>query len=349
MVDKSYNVSTGLKTIYNVYSGLGSSGCFYINNIEASGLYFEKEKTYQFIQTGVSNSGNPLNIYLDEYGNKKLEDHISISGVAGIDRYVTVSIPKTFTETNTLYYGNESGDFFGAPIKLISTDYYLKYNIKLLCFDAYHDNEKYIIPNNILTKNKNSYPQQCYTSGILPSINKYNNLYGGQAQSSYLTNIRTDVINLNILDSNRTLIKDNFNFDFFGNNLIYKKNSNSANREWSNLYELYNLISDLCFADSGSLNSGESFKNYYQYGYQLSGCEGCIDKLTLTTGNNNFYSGFITLFYNPRKIYKNYRNYPRTNINYEYFSNKDFVTSSYGIDSGSFNYIKHTGAQAYYV
>ena len=49
MVDKSYNVSTGLKTIYNVYSGLGSSGCFYINNIEASGLYFEKEKTYKFI------------------------------------------------------------------------------------------------------------------------------------------------------------------------------------------------------------------------------------------------------------------------------------------------------------
>ena len=109
------------------------------------------------------------------------------------------------------------------------------------------------------------------------------------------------------------------------------------------------MISDLCFADSGSLNSGESFKNYYQYGYQLSGCEGCIDKLTLTTGNNNLYSGFITLFYNPRKIYKNYRSYPRTNINYEYFSNKDFVTSSYGIDSGNFNYIKHTGAQAYYV
>jgi hypothetical protein len=346
MVDQSYNVRTGLKTIYNIYNGLGQSQCFYINNIEASGLYFEKEKKYQFIQTHISNNGNPLNIYLDKYGNKKLEEYVSISGVAGIDRYVTVSIPKTFTETNTLYYGNESGDFFGAPIKLISTEYYLKYNIKLLCFDAYHDNEKYIIPNNILTKNKNS---QSYTSGILPTINKYNNLYGGQAQSGYLTNIRTDVININVLGANKIFMKDNFNFNFFGNNLIYKKNSNSINKEWSNLYELYNLISDLCFTDSGSLNSGENFENYYQYGYQLSGCEGCIDKLTLTTGYNNFYSGVITLFYNPRKIYKNYRSYPRMNVNYEYFSNKDFVTSSYIIDSGNFNYIKYTGAQAYYV
>ena len=77
MADKSYNVSTGFKSIYNVYSNEGSSACYYINNIEASGLYFEKGKSYQFIQTGASNSGNPLNIYLDEYGNKKLEKYLN--------------------------------------------------------------------------------------------------------------------------------------------------------------------------------------------------------------------------------------------------------------------------------
>ena len=177
MVDQSYNVRTGLKTISNVYSGLGTSQCFYINNIEASGLYFEKGKNYQFIQTNISNIGNPLNIYLDEYGNKKLEKYITISGSAGLNRYLTVSIPKTFKQTNTLYYGNESGQFFGAPIKLTSTEYYLKHNIQLYCFNAYHDNTKYIIPDNILTQNAKFYNEFTLISGILPFINKNNDLF----------------------------------------------------------------------------------------------------------------------------------------------------------------------------
>ena len=74
-------LSLVLLIIYNVYSNEGSSACYYINNIEASGLYFEKGKSYQFIQTGSSNSGNPLNIYLDEYGNKKLEKYSNAQNI----------------------------------------------------------------------------------------------------------------------------------------------------------------------------------------------------------------------------------------------------------------------------
>jgi len=343
MADQSYNVSTGLKTIYNIYSGFGQPQCFYINNVEASGLYFEKGKSYQFVQTEISNSGNPLNIYIDEYSNQKLEKYVTISGSAGLDRYVTVSIPKSFKETNTLYYGNESGEFFGAPIKLISTDYYLKYNIKLLCFNAKHDNEKYILPKNILTKKVSNSGQYGITSGILPFINSYNNNF----IKNYSTDIRKDTIKINLLSDTRSLIPSNFNFDFFGNNLIYKKVKTNTTNEWSNLYDLYNIILDLCFADSGSLDVyQESPKEYYQYGYQLSGCEGCIDKISLTTGDNNFYSGVITLYYNPRKIYKNYNNFYLSNT--AEINNENFVTSSYIINSGNFEYIKYTGAAASY-
>jgi hypothetical protein len=346
MVDQSYNVRTGLKTISNVYSGLGTSQCFYINNIEASGLYFEKGKNYQFIQTNISNIGNPLNIYLDEYGNKKLEKYITISGSAGLNRYLTVSIPKTFKQTNTLYYGNESGQFFGAPIKLTSTEYYLKHNIQLYCFNAYHDNTKYIIPDNILTQNAKFYNEFILISGILPFINKNNDLF----KSNYLSNVRTDVIKINAYVPNKGIMPDDsLNLNFFGNNLYYKNIKTDATNQWSNLYDLYNLIIDLSFADSGSLESGtQSSAKYYQYGYRLSGCEGCIDKITLTTGFNNFYSGQITLFYNPRKIYENYRSYPLMNVNGESFNSGDFVGPNTIIAEENFKYTKYTGAQAYY-
>jgi hypothetical protein len=252
-------------------------------------------------------------------------------------------IPKSFKETNTLYYGNESGEFFGAPIKLISTDYYLKYNIKLLCFNAKHDNEKYILPKNILTKKVSNSGQYGITSGILPFINSYNNNF----IKNYSTDIRKDIIKINLLNDTRSLIFSNFNFNFFGNNLIYKKVKTNTKNEWSNLYDLYNIISDLCFADSGSLDVyEESPKEYYQYGYQLSGCEGCIDKITLITGNNNFYSGVITLYYNPRKIYKNYNNFYLSNT--AEINNENFVTSNYIINSGNFEYIKYTGVAASY-
>ncbi|NBP03993.1 MAG: hypothetical protein EBU90_28650 [Proteobacteria bacterium] len=149
VIPENYLIQLQTQNIFLVPVGGGAvikrHDCYYLNGTQASGLYFEKGKTYQFVQTGISNSGNPLNIYVDEYGNKKLEKYVSISGTAGVDRYITVSIPKSYKETSTLYYGNESGEFFGAPIKLISTDYYLKHNIKLICFDVKHDGTKYIM------------------------------------------------------------------------------------------------------------------------------------------------------------------------------------------------------------
>jgi len=300
MADKSYNISTGLKTIYNIYSGIGSSGCFYINNIEASGLYFEKEKSYQFVQTGTSNSGNPLNIYLDEYGNKKLTKHITISGTAGIDRYITVSIPKSFKETNTLYYGNESGEFFGAPIKLISNEYYLKHNIKLICFNVKHDGTKYIIPDNLLDqKFINYYNSQNYVSlnsGILALISTPEN----ENMSSSTLVTRKDTLSVSLFFEKGGLYSRNFKINYFGNSLTYKITNATGENEWSNLYELYWLLNDKSFADSGSIdlfNTGA--KEYQQYGYQLSGCEGSINKITLTTGEGNIYSGTFEIYYNP--------------------------------------------------
>jgi hypothetical protein len=306
MADKSYNVSTGFKTIYNIYSNEGSSACYYINNIEASGLYFEKGKSYQFIQTGASNSGNPLNIYLDEYGNKELEKYVTISGVAGLNRYVNVSIPKTFKETSTLYYGNESGQFFGAPIKLTSSEYYLKHNIKLFCFGAHHDGIKYHLPENLLDgkffPTGNSYV--LLTTGI------YGIISTPESTSSFTSNLtrRKDTLNVNLVKSingGGALMDSNFILNYFGNELRYTKNPIYSN-DWSNLYTLYYLIENLSFEDSGTLDTFDpNLKNYHQYGYQLSGCEGCIEKINLTTGEGNIYSGVFEIYYNPLKIIKN--------------------------------------------
>jgi hypothetical protein len=328
MADKSYNVSTGIKNTYNVYSGIGSPQCYYINNTEASGLYFEKGKTYQFIQTGISNSGNPLNIYIDEYGNKKLEKYISISGVAGVDRYVTVSIPKSYKETNTLYYGNESGDFFGAPIKLISTDYYLKHNVKILCLGAFHDGTKYSLPEEILDGKFLITGSKDYiflTTGMYAVASDYQN---NTTITSSLYR-RKDTLSINLIkstDGNGALIDSDFVINYFGNELKYTKNPINSN-EWSNLHTLYYLIADLSFADSGvldqfSLNS----KSYYQYGYQLSGCEGCIEKIDIITGERNIYSGFIDIYYNPLKIINNNFSNPFLNISSGDIKTENFIT-----------------------
>jgi len=301
--------------------------CYYINNLEAPNLYFEKGKTYQFVQTGISNSGNPLNIYIDEYGNKKLEKYVSISGTAGVDRYVTVSIPKSYKETNTLYYGNESGEFFGAPIKLTSTEYYLKHNIKLFCFGAYHDGNKYYLPDNLLDgkflPTGNSYA--LLTTGIYGIISTPGN------NTSFSSSLyrRKDTLTINLIKStggNGALIDSNFILNYFGNELRYTKNPIYSN-DWSNLHTLYYLIGDLSFQDSGSLDNFDSnLKSYYQHGYQLSGCEGCVEKINLTTGEGNIYSGVLEIYYNPLKIINNNFSNPLLTITSGDIKTNDFIS-----------------------
>ena len=301
--------------------------CYYLNGTQGSGLYFEKGKSYQFIQTGTSNSGNPLNIYLDEYGNKKLEKYVSISGTAGLDRYVTVSIPKTYKETNTLYYGNESGEFFGAPIKLTSNEYYLKHNIKLFCFGAYHDGTKYYLPENLLDgkffPTGNSYA--LLTTGIYGIISTPGNT------TSFSSNLmrRKDTLYINLIKSTGgggALIDSNFILNYFGNELRYTKNPIYSN-DWSNLHTLYYLIGNLSFQDSGTLdNFDPTLKTYYQYGYQLSGCESCIEKINLTTGEGNIYSGILEIYYNPLKIINNNFSNPFLNITIGDIKTGDFIS-----------------------
>lgn len=338
MVDKIYDIKTGLKTYKNIYYNLGSSGCFYINNIEASGLYLEKEKTYQFIQTGISNSGNPLNIYLDEYGNKKLTKHITISGTAGVDRYITVSIPKSFKETKTLYYGNESGDFFGAPIKLISTDYYLKHNIKLICLNAKHDGNKYIISDNILDPAIISRIQDStflvLTSGIFGIISTPNH----ENLSSSTLIKRKDVLSIDLSRPDQGLLDGDFKINYFGNILTYKKTNATESNQWSNIFELYSILNNKSFSDSGRMDYFEpGNREYKQYGYQLSGCEGCIDKITLTTGQGNAYSGIFEIFYNPIKLVKDHTANLFLNVNTGNIKTEDFISFD---DVGTIKYSK---------
>ena len=327
MADKSYNISTGIKNTYNIYSGIGSPECYYLNNVEASGLFFEKGKTYQFIQTGASNSGNPLNIYIDEYGNKKLEKYVSISGAAGLDRYVTVSIPKSYKETNTLYYGNESGKFFGAPIKLISTDYYLKHNIKLICLDVKHDGTKYIIPDRLLDQKFINYNGEdnyfALTSGILGFISTPEN--DNMSSSTLFT--RKDTLSVSLSTQYGGIFNKNFNINYFGNTLYYKKSNATGENEWSNLSDLYWLLNDKSFADSGNIDIFSlNKKEYKQYGYQLSGCEGCINKIILTTGKNNAYSGTFEIYYNPIQLTKDYSANLFLNTNSGNINTQDFIT-----------------------
>ena len=311
VIPENYLIQLQTQNIFLVPVGGGAvikrHDCYYLNGTQASGLYFEKGKTYQFVQTGISNSGNPLNIYVDEYGNKKLEKYVSISGTAGVDRYITVSIPKSYKETSTLYYGNESGEFFGAPIKLISTDYYLKHNIKLICFDVKHDGTKYIIPDRLLDQKFINYNGEnnyfALTSGILGIISTPD---GNNIASSSLTT-RKDTLFVNLVQKNGGLFSANFNINYFGNILTYKKNNATGSNEWSNLSDLYWLLNDKTFADSGRMDDfSPEDKQYKQYGYQLSGCEGCIKKIILTTGQRNAYSGTFELYYNPIELTEDY-------------------------------------------
>jgi len=303
--------------------------CYYLNEIEASGLYFEKGKTYQFVQTGISNSGNPLNIYVDEYGNKKLEKYVSISGTAGVDRYVTVSIPKSYKETNTLYYGNESGDFFGAPIKLISTDYYLKHNIKLLCFGAVHDGVKYYLPDSILDQKflftQSSLNYTLLKSGIYPIVSNHEN---NQYSTSTLYR-RKDTLDINLVKStgyNGTIMDRDFVINYFGNKLKYTRNPIEA-YDWPDLGWLYFLLEYFTFGCSGQLDAFEiDPKKYYQYGYQLSGCEQCIEKIVLTTGEGNIYSGKIDIYYNPLKLINNSFSNQFLNVTSGDIRTEDFIS-----------------------
>lgn len=315
------------KTIHPSGGIFENYSCFYIDNVKASGLFMEKGKTYQFVQTQLSNSGNPLNIYLDEYGNKKLTKYVTVSGVAGANRYVTVSIPKSFKETNTLYYGNESGEFFGAPIKLISNEYYLKHNIKLICLDVKHDGTKYIIPDNLLDqKFINYYNNENYfalTSGIFSFISTPD----GQNIGSSTLITRKDTLAVNLVGKNAGLIDSNFDINYFGNVLTYKRTNATGINEWSNLSDLYWLLNDRSFSDSGRIDDfSAKDKEYNQYGYLLSGCEGCINKITLATGEGNVYSGTFEIYYNPINLVNDITANSFLNTTTGNIQNEDFIT-----------------------
>ena len=330
-IQNNYIIGTKLYSGYSkvIYPSGGifeNYSCFYIDSNQASGLFLEKGKSYRFVQTGISNSGNPLNIYLDEYGNKKLTKHVTISGVAGVDRYVTVSVPKSFKETNTVYYGNESAKFFGAPIKLISNEYYLKHNIKLICLDVKHDGTKYIIPDNLLDqKFINYYNSENYfvlTSGIFGFISTPD---GTNISSSSLMT-RKDTLSVNLVQSTAGLINSNFNINYFGNILTYKTNATGSN-EWSNLSDLYWLMHDKSFNDSGRMDDFTAIdKQYNQYGYLLSGCEGGINKITLATGEGNVYSGTFEIYYNPINLINDITANSFLNTTTGNMQTEDFIT-----------------------
>ena len=326
-VGPNFIIKINDKTTKNNFFNKGNQKCYYINNKEAPVLYIEKGKEYVFDQTDVSNGSNPLNIYYDVYKSKKLNQYITIEGTEGFNRKITINIPKSFKETQTLYYMSENSDFVGGEIKLISKDYKLKHNIKLLCFGARHDGQRYIIPNRIITENSfkingdNSFIQN--EVGVLAILSTPT---GGNIFSSNYIN-RKDTLSVNLVKSDGGIELDKFDLNYFGNTLTYNAYPTGDN-EYSNMKELYDKIVDLSFGSSGVMDiyPGLGSLNSYKFpGYQLDYCQGCIQNVNLITGEFNPYSGKIEIFYDPVKLINDYTANKYLNIKQDEIKTGDFI------------------------
>ena len=222
---------------------------------------------------------------------------------------------------------SENSDFVGGEIKLISKDYKLKHNIKLLCFGARHDGQRYIIPNRIITENSfkingdNSFIQN--EVGVLAILSTPT---GGNIFSSNYIN-RKDTLSVNLVKSDGGIELDKFDLNYFGNTLTYNAYPTGDN-EYSNMKELYDKIVDLSFGSSGVMDiyPGLGSLNSYKFpGYQLDYCQGCIQNVNLITGEFNPYSGKIEIFYDPVKLINDYTANKYLNIKQDEIKTGDFI------------------------
>jgi hypothetical protein len=319
------------KTNRNLFYGKGHSQTFFLNEEECPLIYLEKGKSYTFDQSDPSNANDRLGIYLDINKKNKLGTQYTKSkGIEGVNRIITITIPEDFEEKQ-LYYLSETKDYVGGEIKIISKNYKLKYNLKLLIFGAKHDGEKYHIPNKILNdsyllKNENNlYSKK--EKGILAILSYPKNKIGQEIAYNKFP-IRKDILNINLI-KNGELQTDKFSINFFDNELTYSYYNYNPALNWKNLGDLYEKINALAFKSSGFLDlSTQNNRQVYQdIGYQLTPCQGCILKTNLITGENNLFSGQIEIYYDTLKILKN--NKDLSLINTGDLKTKNFVSSDY--------------------
>jgi TusA-related sulfurtransferase len=311
------------KSIHNSFLNLGNPKTYSINEKESPVIYLEKGKSYIFDQSDSSNASNPLNIYFDEKKIKKLNKFISIKGTAGIDRFLTITIPKDFKETSTLYYMSENNDYVGGEIKIITKEYKLKHNIKLFCFGSCHDGQKYFIPNKLLSESSFLISgENSFIANQLGILALLSTPTGGDNFTTNLYN-RKDTLNINLVKENGQIFDSSFSFDYFGTNLNYNLNPTGRyDHEFKNIKELYDHISNISFESEGNINNIDS----HQYpGYKLAYCPNCISKINLVTGLNNIFSGQIEIFYNPIEIINDYTANKYLDINKENINTGDFI------------------------
>jgi len=309
-IGPNFIVKQDHKSERNIYFKKGDKNTFIVNNKEAPTLYIEKNKTYIFDQSDFSNKNDRLNIYLDL--NKKTllnKKYIKSYGVEGVNRTLELTLPKS-SEIKTLYYLSETKEYCGGEIKVITKNYKLKYNIKLLIFGARHDGEKYVLPNKMIDesfilKNLNSSYTQM-DNGILAILSSP---IDDAQKSINKIHLRKDVLTINLINKKEVVETEKFIIDYFGNNLIYsQENNNVQENNWSNLKNLYEKINEISFRTSGFLDNNMpsgGLQSYKDIGYKLSYCPGCVTKTNLITGENNLYSGQIEIYYDPIKILNN--------------------------------------------
>jgi hypothetical protein len=337
-VGANFTVRVFNKTAGNIYYKMGHPQTYSINDTEAPIIYLEKGKTYIIDQLDPSNSSNPLNIYFDPLKNKKLDKYITIKGSPGVDRLLTINIPKEFKSTKTLYYMSENNDYFGGEIKIISKEYKLKHNIKLLCFGAQHNGSRYFIPNKLLSASSFlvSEENSFISSNKVGVLALLSTPTGGNTFESNLYN-RKDTLSVNLVKYDGAIIDYPFSFDYFGQSLNYTLNpTGKYTYEFKDIKQLYDIVSNITFSSYNSLDED----NLYQPpGYKLSYCPNCVSRISLTTGLNNMFSGDIQIYYNPTKIINDYTVNKLLNINQENIETGDFVFFNQKL-SGIFKYEK---------
>lgn len=330
-IGPNFIVTKRNKTDKNSFYGKGHDQTFFLNNEECPLIYLEKGKSYTFDQSDPSNANDRLGIYLDINKKNKLKaQYIKSKGTEGVNRIITITIPKDFEEKQ-LYYLSETKNYVGGEIKIVSKNYKLKYNLKLLVFGAKHDGEKYYLPNKMLN---NSYllrnEGNLYSNkekGIL-AILSYPKNNTDQEISYNKFPIRKDILDINLIRDGE-LQTDKFFINFFDNELSYSYYNYNPASNWKDLGDLYEKINNIAFKSSGflDLSTSNDRQVYQDIGYQLTPCQGCILKTNLITGENNLFSGQIEIYYDTLKIIRNDKDL--SVINTGDLKTKDFISSDY--------------------
>ena len=113
--DNVFTVRVQLKTGENHTYGIGSLKAYYLNELEAYTLVFNKGTTYRFNQSHPSNDGHPIRFYLDEAKATEYISGVQTNGTPGqVGAFSQITVPSD--APSVLYYQCSNHGYMGGKI-----------------------------------------------------------------------------------------------------------------------------------------------------------------------------------------------------------------------------------------